>query len=118
MRQRNLSRARRPPASDEAGSGDTVVWRPERRETHEPGARGKHARDGMDLSRLDRFRARKERQDRGKAPREHGLACARWAVEKHVMASSCRDLQRTARYGLTSDLREIHGHGRARFGGA
>ncbi len=112
--ERDLARARRGAAADQAGRGDRVVRRAER---PPPGDRvlDRAPARARDLRRLDRLPRAERRQDRRQPPRRHRLARPGRPADQDRVAAGRRDLERPAQRRLAAQVGEIR---RARAVGA
>src|SRR4051794_10166698 len=66
-----------------------------------------HPRDALDAGDLERLVEGRRWQDPRQAPREHGLARARWAHHQEVVTAGRRDLEPALGVLLAPDIREI-----------
>ncbi len=94
-------------ATDQADVGDGVVWRAKRPLRHQPCSRIQHARDGVNLCRLQRLfkcqRCKNGRQPLG----EHGLPRTGRANHENVVAACRRYFQRPLGRLLPAHIFEV-----------
>jgi hypothetical protein len=103
----DLARTRLRPAADQRGIRDGVMRRAKRPVGEQAGARRQQADDRVDRRDFERLVEGERRQDSRHAPGHHRLAGAWRSDQQQVVSTGGRDLERTPRQQLSSNVRQI-----------